>query len=197
MKRVINLTAALAMAVAVTACAGDDARDTDKPAATGTGGTVAGTTGTFEADRSFLEEQLAMGTAEIELGRLAQKRAQHADVKEFAAMMVRDHQEASEELKPLAAKATTGQSTAQTATHDDHKDLIDDLSKLSGREFDRKYIDEMIDDHQEGINDLEGKAENASHPDVKQWAAKTLPTMRQHLERAKAIKQTLDRAGNQ
>jgi putative membrane protein len=53
----------------------------------------------------------------------------------------------------------------------------------------------MIDDHQEGIDDLEGKAENAADPDVKAWAARALPTMRQHLERARSIKETLDRAG--
>lgn len=49
-----------------------------------------------------------MGTAEIELGRLAQQRGTHAEVKEFGAPMVRDHQIAAEELKPIAARANTG-----------------------------------------------------------------------------------------
>ena len=190
MKRVIQTTAALALAVALSACAGDTTPDATRT--TGTGGAV-GTTGDINADRDFLEEQLAMSTAEVELGRLAQERGQHADVKEFGAMMVRDHQMATDELRPLASRITTGQPLSTDS--DDHRDLMEDLSKLSGLEFDRKYIDEMIDDHQDGVKDLQDKAENAADPDVKQWAAKRLPSIRQHLERARAIKETLDNAG--
>jgi putative membrane protein len=191
MKRLIQSTAALALAIVVGACAGDTTPD--ETTATGTGGTV-GTSGDIAADRDFLEEQLAMGTAEIELGRLAQQRAQHADVKEFGAMMVQHHQTAAEELRPIASRAAGGQAP-QAADLDDHRDLMEELSQLSGADFDKKYIQEMIDDHQEGIGDLEGKAENAADPDVKAWAARALPTMREHLERAKSIKETLDRAG--
>ena len=112
--------------------------------------------------------------------------------------MVQDHQMAAEELKPIAARANTGrEAAARTDDADDHREDFEELSKLSGREFDRKYIEEMIDDHEEGIADVERKAENASDPDVKAWASKTLPKMRQHLERAKSIKETLDRAGDQ
>jgi putative membrane protein len=192
MRRVTQLTAALALSLAIGACAGDNNPDT--PRTTGTGGTV-GTAGTPDADRGFVEDQLALGTAEIELGRLAQQRGQHADVKEFGAVMVEHHQKAADELRPIANQFTTGEAAARTPDAGDHKDLMEELSSLSGRDFDRKYIQEMIDDHEEGIDDLEGKAENASSPEVKAWAAKTLPTMRQHLERARTIKETLDRAG--
>lgn len=85
----------------------------------------------------------------------------------------------------------------KTDNHDDHQESLEELSKLSGREFDLRYMEEMIDDHEAGIAAVERKAENASDADVKAWAAKTLPKMRQHLERAKTIKETLDRAGNQ
>jgi putative membrane protein len=188
---VIQLTGVLALSCALGACAGDNNPDT--PRTTGTGGSV-GTAGTADADRGFVEEQLAMGTAEIELGRLAQERGQHADVKEFGAMMVEQHQKAADELRPIANKFTTGEAPARTPEADDHKELLDELSGLTGRDFDKKYIQEMIDDHQEGIDDLESKAENAASPEVKSWAAKALPTMRQHLERARAIKETLDQA---
>jgi putative membrane protein len=196
MKRLIHLAAALAMAAAVSACGHDGANDRATGAAKGTGGTV-GTSGSMAADRDFVHEQLAMGTAEIELGRLAQQRGTRADVKEFGAMMVRDHQTAAAELEPIASKVnSTSERAARTNPGDDYKDEMDELSKLSGRDFDRKYIDEMIEDHEEGVKDLENKAGNAASPDVKQWAAKTLPKMRQHLERARAIKETLDRASN-
>ncbi len=134
-----------------------------------------------------------MGTAEIELGRLAQERATHPDVKEFGAMMVREHQETASELKPIAAKAATADSTtARNDARDDSRDKVEELSKLSGREFDKQYIDQMIDDHQKGIDDVEKKAENASNAEVKAWAAKTLPKLRQHLEHAKEIQNRLN-----
>lgn len=194
MKRFIQFTAALALAVAVSAC--NNARTDDNRAATGSGGAVAGTSGSSNADRDFVEKALSSGNAEVELGRLAEQKGNHADVKGFGAMMVRDHQAAAADLKPIAAKLNTTQAEARENHDNDLRDTMEDLQKLSGRDFDKKYIDEMIDDHEKDVRELENKAENASNPDVKAWAAKTLPTVRQHLERAKSIKETLDHAGD-
>jgi putative membrane protein len=169
----------------------------DNKAATGTGGAVTGTSGSLDADREFVENELAAGNAEIELGKLAQEKGSHADVKAFGAMKVRDHQAAAADLKPIAAQLSTTQSEARQNHENDLRDTMEDLQKLSGRDFDKKYIDEMIDDHEKDVRDLENKAENAANADVKAWAAKTLPTVRQHLERAKSIKETLDRADDQ
>jgi putative membrane protein len=196
MKRLIQFTAATALALAVSACSGDNGRtpDDSRTPATGTDGTV-GTSGSLDADRAFVDEQLAMGTAEIELGRLAQERASHADVKEFAATMVREHQMAANDLKPiLSSLATTDPTAASRDEVNDTKEKVEDLSKLTGLEFDKKYIDQMIDDHQEAIDDVEKKTENAANPDVKQWAVKTLPKMREHLETAKDIQSRLKSA---
>jgi putative membrane protein len=215
MKRVMQFTAALAMALAVTACGNDDATDRENTTASGTGGAVAGTSGSFDMDRDFVEEQLALGEAEIELGRLAQQKATHPDVKEYGATMVRDHQEAGQELRSImsSAGAAQAQPTDRSAddraadaarnmgnraegagakVQDEFRDLEEELGKLSGREFDRRYIDEMIEDHEDAVDDLESKANDASHPEVKAWAAKTLPKVRQHLEQARALKQTLE-----
>src|SRR5829696_6030612 len=109
MKRFVSFTAAVALACATAACSGD--RSTDANRATGTGGAV-GTTGAANADRDFVQKQLAMGTAEIELGRLAQQKAMNADVKEYGAMMVRDHQQAADELKPIATRVNATESSA-------------------------------------------------------------------------------------
>ena len=191
MKRMMQLTAALVMTVAVGACAGDTARNDDSYATPGTAGT-AGTTGTG-VDAEFVREQMAMGHAEVELGRLAQQKAAHADVKEFGAMMVRDHQAAGDELKQAAAQAPEQNANPD---HGEHQEFIEELRGLSGREFDRKYMDRMVEDHEKGVRELERKAEGDANPQVKQWATKTLPKMREHLERAKSIKETLDRGEN-
>jgi putative membrane protein len=192
MKRMMCVTAALALSITVAACSGDRSPGVDDT----TPGTV-GTSGSMNADREFVEEQLAMSTVEIELGQLAQERGTHADVKEFGAMLARDHQMAADSLRPIAARVNTGGEYAgRPVDHDKHREVIDDLSELSGRDFDRKFIEEMIDEHEGDIRELERKAENAADPDLKAWATKTLPKMREHLERAKSIKETLDRAGD-
>lgn len=203
MKRWASLGSALTLALAVTACAGDTTTDntanTPNTAARDTA--AVGTTGNaMDADRDFIREHVAMGESEVALGRLAAQKGTHAEVKRFGEMMVRDHTAAGEELKQIQSQlpaGTTGDNRATTGTdaRDEHKDALEDLQGLSGREFDQKYMDLMVDHHEEAVNDLEDKAENGS-TQVRQWASKTLPKVQQHLVQAKTIKETLDNAGD-
>jgi putative membrane protein len=163
----------------------------------GTGGAVTGTSGTFDGDMDFVEEHLEMGNAEVELGRIAQEQAMHPDVKAFAQTLVRDHQAAADELRRIANEANANvPATIDDEAREELTELREEMAKLTGRDFDRRYIDEMIDDHQEAVDDLQDKAENASHSEVRAWAARTLPTVRQHLERARALKETLENTEN-
>jgi putative membrane protein len=75
---------------------------------------------------------------------------------------------------------------------DRHRDLHERLSRLSGREFDREYIKAMVDAHQNTVERFERQAKGGDDPEVKQFVSKTLPTVRQHLERAQQIQQLLD-----
>ena len=179
---------ALAVAAAVTLACGDANRN--DTIAGGTAGT-AGTTGAAaNVDRDFIEDMLADGHAEVALGQLVQERAARPEVKEFGQMMVRDHQKAGAELKQIAGKHNI---QVDGGEHGDHNDLRERLSKLSGAEFDREYMKAMVDEHEKAVNDVEKKAANADNPDVRQWASQTLPTLRQHLERARQIQEGLDK----
>jgi putative membrane protein len=203
MKRWTQLALAAGLALSVSACSGDRAPEADQNApaardgAAGSTGTT-GTTALSNGDAEFVREQLAMGTAEVELGKLAQERGTHPDVKNYGQMMVTDHRMAGEELKEIAnrtnVKRGEGASDANKDAHGDHMEVREELAKLSGREFDRDYIARMIDDHEKGIDDVEAKAERAENPQVREWAAKTLPKMRNHLAKAKAIQDTLKNA---
>ena len=193
MKRLMTLAMAGTLAVGAAACSKDNNRNATNPNSTAARetGSAVGTSGTSSADARFVDEQLAGGRAEVSLGELAQQRATDPDVKSFAAMMVRDHTAAGTELKQIAAR--THASAGNEAEHDkDHNDTREALMKLSGKDFDKKYISEMVDDHEKDVKDVEDKAEHADNPEVRAWAAKTLPTMRAHLEKAKAIKERLD-----
>jgi putative membrane protein len=183
---------ALACVAVVSIACGDGTRN-DTAGRPGTEG-AAGTTGAANVDRDFIQDQLGDGNAEVELGRLAEQRATRPEVKEFAQTIVREHEKAGAELKQIATKHNI---PADTGEQKEHNDLRERLSKLSGAEFDREYIDAMVEEHQEAVNEVERKAENADNPDLRQWASKTLPALRQHLERAQQIQKNLEqRSGN-
>jgi len=180
----------------------------------------AGTEGTAGAgvsatDRNWVNDQLADGTAEVELARMAKDHAMSADVKQFADMMIADHTKAGDQLKQTAM---TYGITVDAKVDEKHKNLMDKLAKLKGNDFDREYMSAMVDDHQDAVQDLRGRVDenrslgdrvtgkNPSNPaDVKpekadnhieaalnQWAADTLPVVEHHLDRAKQINDSLD-----
>jgi putative membrane protein len=181
---------AVLVSMAAMACNGDNDRASREAAP---GGGTAGTTGTTDiamGDRNFVKDMAADGQAEIGLGEMAQQKATDPDVKAFAAMMVRDHSKAGEELKSIAAKHNI---ELNADLDDQAKDLREQLAKKSGAEFDRDYIKAMVDDHEQAVDDAKDKAEHSDNPEIKQWASKTLPTLQQHLERAKQISSALEK----
>jgi putative membrane protein len=60
-------------------------------------------------------------------------------------------------------------------------------------EFDREYMKAMVDEHEKAVDDVEAKAEKADNDHVKEWAAKTLPTLKKHLEEARQIQESLEK----
>ena len=182
------LTLVLAAGVSTVACAGDNTKRDD--AVTGAAGTT-GTAGTSaDIDRKWVNDQLKDGDLEVRLGRLAQERASNAEVRAFAAMMVEKHTIAGTELKRVANR----HNVTEEPRKDSENEPFEKLSKLSGVEFDREYLEMMVDEHEKAVKDIEDKArDNGEHADVKDWASKALPEVKLHLERAKNLRDKLDR----
>lgn len=141
-----------------------------------------------EEDTKFAVEAASGGMMEVQLGELAQQKASSQRVKDFGAMMVRDHSKANDELKSLAGMKNV---TLPPAPGEDHMDHIKKLSEKSGKEFDKDYMKMMVDDHQDDIDAFEKASNNAKDADVKAFAAKTLPVLRAHLDSAKAVRDAL------
>lgn len=141
-----------------------------------------------EDDSKFAVEAASGGMMEVQLGELAQQKASSQRVKDFGAMMVRDHTKANDELKSLAGMKNV---TLPPAPGEDHMDHIKKLSQKSGKEFDKDYMKMMVDDHKEDIDHFEKAAKNATDADIKAFASKILPTLRVHLDSAKAINDAL------
>jgi len=134
-------------------------------------------------DEHFFTEAARGGMAEVALGELATKRAANEDVKKFGQHMVEDHGKANQELNTLAASKKV---TLPNEISSEAEVLQDRLSKLSGAEFDRVYMEEMVKDHKKVIGLFEKQAEHGMDPEAKSWAAKTLPTLKEHLTLAQS-----------
>ncbi len=141
----------------------------------------------------FAVKAASGGLMEVKLGELAQQNASSQRVKDFGSMMVRDHSKANEELKGLAAAKTV---TLPDSVGEEHQHHIDELTKKKGPEFDKAYIDMMVDDHNEDINMFDKASNNLKDPDMKGFAAKTLPTLQHHLEEAQNIQQNMRKQMN-
>lgn len=141
-----------------------------------------------EDDREFAVEAASGGLMEVELGKLAQKNASSSKVKEFGQTMVNDHSKANEELKTLAATKNISLPPTPGGKHQDH---INELTGKTGAEFDKAYIDMMVDDHEEDVKKFQQEAEKGKDPEIKAFAAGKVPTLTHHLEMAKAIKDSM------
>ena len=189
MRKATQLFIAAVFAVAAAACGDASNRDQSTTGATGTSG--AAESSLSMGERNFVEDQLKDGSREVQLGKLAEERASSAEVKEFAATMVQDHTMAGNKLKDIARTVNVELEQDENAARDDHERL----SKLSGNEFDREYIDLMVKDHQDALDALQDQAENGDHPGVKQWASETLPRIKHHLETAQQLQNQLKTEG--
>jgi len=146
---------------------------------------------TGSSDSSFVNEAAIGGMAEVEQGKVASTKAANAEVKKFGQMMVTDHTKANEELTALAKKKGW---TLPTELDSSHKSTLDSLRAKVGADFDKEYVDEMVDDHETDVKAFEDKAKNATDPDLKAFAEKTLPTLRKHLDAIKAIQAKMNNA---
>lgn len=162
---------------------------TASPAASNMANTMADTSGPM-SETDFMKEAAIGGMAEVEAGRLAVTKATSPDVKKFAQMMVEDHSKANNELKALAAKKNVA---APTALDANKQSMMDELRGLSGADFDNTYIEGMVGDHEKTVATFERESQNASDPDIKAFAAKTLPTLRKHLDAIKGIQTKMNK----
>ena len=135
-------------------------------------------------DSTFAMEAASGGMMEVEAGNIAQQNASNERVKAFAAMMVRDHSKANQELKALATSRGMMLPDSMMKKHRNH---IQMMQKMSGKALDRHYMNMMVTDHREDVSKFENASKNAMDADLKAWAGKTLPVLMMHRDSATAI----------
>jgi putative membrane protein len=148
------------------------------------GATTINTTPLGKEDSMFVIEAATGGMMEVEAGNLAQQNGNSQRVKDFGAMMVRDHGQANNELKNLVAGRGVMIPDSLPA---DKRRHLESMRKMTGKSFDSHYISMMKDDHNQDIKKFERQASSGRDADIKNWASKTLPTLKMHKDSIDAI----------
>jgi putative membrane protein len=140
------------------------------------------------ADALFAREASLGGAAEVDAAKLAAHKAQSASVKEFANLMVSDHSKANDKLR-----AAIGDNHIKTsaAPDMDHKVMLDQLNKASGKGFDELYIRGQVMEHQKTAQLYEWIIDSGQDPRLTEYAMQTLPAVLHHLEMAKSLQAQL------
>ena len=143
---------------------------------------------TDEATSSFLVNIANGGMEKMQLGEIARQKAVDQKVKDFAALMTKEHAPVNDLIKSLAVRRNV---TLPTTVGDKEKKEIDDLIKKSGSNFDRAYMKSMIRNHNETIDLYENAANKVKDSAIKTFIDNSLPALRNRLDSAKAIQKGL------
>jgi putative membrane protein len=176
---IVLLAGSLSLAAAAQQNAGAAGQDSRKPSA------AAQDSSTLSAaDQKFVKEAAQGGLAEVELGQLATEKGSSDEVKKFGQRMVDDHGKANDELKQVASAKGIQLPTELNAKDKATKER---LSKLSGDQFDKAYMADMVRDHKKDVAAFRRESKMAKDSDLKNFAAETLPTLEDHLKQAQSI----------
>jgi putative membrane protein len=184
--------AVLAFAAATAATSGAQNAASDTAA---NDNTHAGHGASMTADHKFAMSAAMGGMMEVEMGRLAAQKGASDEVRQFGQRMVDDHTKANEELMQLASGKGM---TLPAAPDPKHRSEMQKLSSLSGERFDREYVKMMVKDHKKAVGEFQKQAARGADPDLKSFAARTLPTLQEHLRMIQRIsdKMALRKSGH-
>ncbi|MCJ8165387.1 DUF4142 domain-containing protein [Pontibacter sp. E15-1] len=138
----------------------------------------------------FMTKAASGGMMEVELGKLAAEKGSSKEVKDFGNMMVTDHTKANDQLKALAQQKNI---VLPDSMGEEHMEHVNELREKTGADFDKAYMDLMVSDHEEDVDMFESAAEDLEDMEVKNFASTTLTALRQHLDRAKQVKDMVNK----
>lgn len=143
-------------------------------------------------DKRFVTKVADSGQAEVELAQLAADRATSPDVKQFAQRLVTDHTKVNQELMSMASTKRV------EIEKDEGKDrFYRRLSNKSGSDFDREFVEHMIDSHENSIKMFEKTSQDAKDEDVRSFASKHVGHLREHLQQAQSLQASLVPTGRE
>lgn len=139
-------------------------------------------------DADFVKKAASGGMHEVELGKMAAEKGKMESVKSFGQKMVDDHSKANDELMKVAK---ANKFVVPETMLDEHQKAFDKFKGLTGEEFDRAYVNHMVKDHDMDVEEFTRASKDAKVADIRDFAVKTLPTLRMHQKMIKEIQSKL------
>jgi len=143
-------------------------------------------------------EAIRGGLAEVELGKMAAQKASNSQVKQFAQKMVTDHSAANDKLTAIAQqqnlKPEGTKGTPPLEPDKDAKAKSEQLAQMSGPDFDRAYMKQMVEDHQKTVGLFRQEIDTGKSEQVKGLAKEMLPTIEEHLKMARSLSEQIQAA---
>jgi putative membrane protein len=133
----------------------------------------------------FVKEVAISDMFEIESSKLGEQKGT-AQEKTFAQRMVTDHTKTTNELKGMVESGKV-KATLPTALDSSHQSKLDKLQDASGKDFSSDFNSDQVSAHKDAVSLFERYAKGGDNTELKDWAGKTLPTLRQHLEMAQEL----------
>lgn len=199
MRTAIFTLASAAMALSMTACKKTNettstAAKEVSNAAEATGSAISNAASDIKEDltptptgQEFADKAAKSDVFEIASAKLAKEKATSADLKSFAAMMIEDHTASTAKIKKAAGEASP-KIAPDPALTDDQNDKLNDLRKLSGADFDKKYAEQQVDAHQTALSMMQAYADKGDVAPLKTAAGEIVPKVQTHLDKIKALK---------
>jgi putative membrane protein len=160
---------------------------TPRPRAPQSAPPATGETQPAPSAQDFVDKVAISDLFEIQSSQLALSKQPDKDTKPFAQKMVTDHQKTSKELKSLVDGGRV-KATLPSALDSEHEKMLDDLKAKSGKDFDQSYDQIQVKAHEEAVALFTAYAKGGDDPELKKWAAKTLPNLERHLTMAQKLK---------
>ncbi|MFL5329087.1 MAG: DUF4142 domain-containing protein [Gemmataceae bacterium] len=147
----------------------------------------------MSVDEKFLMDAASGGMLEVSMSQMAMERSTDANVKKIAQKMIDDHQKANQELMKIvqAKNMTLPQQPDQV-----HTAMLSKLGSETGEDFDECFLGMQVLAHEEALMCFRKEAKMGQDPQLKQFAEKTLPNLREHARMVRKANRNADDGDN-
>ncbi len=132
----------------------------------------------------FVIEAASDDMKEVRLGKMAELKGTSKYVKDYGRTLIKDHSKSVEDLKEVAKNNDI---KFPHDLNENHKKKVQEFRKTDNLNFDNKFLQYMIQDHEEDIQDFEEEVKSEKNEDVKNWAQKNIPVLKKHLDIARNL----------
>ena len=146
-----------------------------------------GATAQAQTAKDFVAKAGASDKFEIASAKMAETKSHDPAVRKFAAKMIQDHTRSTMKVK-AAARRAMGRSPPPPVLSSDQEEMLSSLRRAGGRDFDRTYLDQQTQAHQQALDLMQGYAQAGDAPPLKHAAGEIAPVVQMHMDMLKSLK---------